>query len=800
MGQTTSGSTTTVVADVSTFFPPEVLLGNLTWRLVVRDWTAGIAGNVTALTFRLEVESDPNNPHTDGDGLDDGDEVLVHGTYPISVDSDADGARDDFEIVSQTISYSVDGSARSATVKTAQMDPDSDDDGLLDGEEYTAGVDQVVTHPTNPDTDGDLLFDGPEVYTHLSNATLTDTDGDTISDYWEVTPRSLTLSVNGVSETRTVTTLPYAADTDGDGMRDDLEWAGTSSVGVVTDPSDFDTDDDGLGDLELWLVHAIRGLPQLDVVLTAIENQQPLKYWEPLIRDYITLYTEYIVIASPLSSDSDDDGLSDQAEFFLHSDPRNGDTDQDRLLDGADDDPTTVELERPLIFVDAIWCCLYFQDWQLKRYKVTYSVYDTAGLDVAVVYKDGNHESPVQTHPLDGATSGQFTDDFDVGWDDPFNGARWEIYATDLNGNVDFITLQHVDLATLFLDPGAIFDGGRAVGDAFASQGIGALVDLGKALYEYIDASQEAANPFEDGTVDHATFRYNWYAGYIATTIGLSLLGAAAAKAVVQGLKASTVLSKVSGILGDLGDVSKVAQYVNRLKGIGIVNSRVLVGAVFTTAFAGLAYVWPEIFGEWFSAYIGGAFVFVSVYNLAPFGFADDVLKKAPRVVTKAGLNDIEGFVKRLYEKFGKDVTEGVVRDLDNLVDRPGYTRLVRGIEASLNDPTPNPGRIMEARVANQAIGASNVEELSRKFAGSEIDIIASPDPITGRRAIVEVTHLTDIENVRRELAKKLPNLRNFDLNADMVVYVRLNLVAELQSWTSSNFEFPVIVRAIPGT
>ncbi len=589
---------------------------------------------------------------------------------------------------------------------------------------------------------------------------------------------------------------------------------------------------------DLWSVHAIRGLPQLDVVLTAIENQQPLKYWEPLIRDYITLYTEYIVIASPLSSDSDDDGLSDQAEFFLHSDPRNGDTDQDRLLDGADDDPTTVELDRPLIFVDAIWCCLYFQDWQLKRYKVTYSVYDTAGLDVAVVYKDGNHESPVQTHPLDGATSGQFTDDFDVGWDDPFNGARWEIYATDLNGNVDFITLQQptifdavgnfltsasvttlgpseggklsggwyalrdtvVDLATLFLDPGSIFDGGRAVGDAFASQGIGALVDLGKALYEYIDASQEAANPFEDGTVDHATFRYNWYAGYIATTIGLSLLGAAAAKAVVQGLKASTVFAKISGALGDLGDASKVAQLVNRLKGIGIVNSRILVGAVFTTGFAGLTYVWPEIFGEWFSAYIGGAFVFVSVYNLAPFGFADDVLKKAPRVVTKAGLNDIEGFVKRLYEKFGKDVTEGVVRDLDNLVDRPGYTRLVRGIEASLNDPTPNPGRIMEARVANQAIGASNVEELSRKFAGSEIDIIASPDPITGRRAIVEVTHLTDIENVRRELAKKLPNLRNFDLNADMVVYVRLNLVAELQSWTSSNFEFPVIVRAIPGT
>ena len=208
MGQTTSGSTTTVVADVSTFFPPEVLLGNLTWRLVVRDWTAGTAGNVTALTFRLEVHSDPNNPDTDGDGLDDGDEVLTHGTYPISVDSDADGARDDFEIVSQTISYSVDGSARSATVKTAQMDPDSDDDGLLDGEEYNPGLDWVVTNPVDPDTDDDGLSDGEESGSYFTDPTWTDSDGDTLSDYSEVTSWG---------------TSPTNPDSDDDGLMDGQE-------------------------------------------------------------------------------------------------------------------------------------------------------------------------------------------------------------------------------------------------------------------------------------------------------------------------------------------------------------------------------------------------------------------------------------------------------------------------------------------------------------------------------------------------------------------------------------------------
>jgi hypothetical protein len=168
---------------------------------------------------------------------------------------------------------------------------------------------------------------------------------------------------------------------------------------------------------------------------------------------------------------------------------------------------------------------------------------------------------------------------------------------------------------------------------------VDALVELATKLYEFIDATQEEANPFPDGGEEHTTFRYFWYAGYIATTIGLSLLGAAAAKAVVQGLKASTLLSKISGALGDLADATKVAQYVNRLKSIGIVNSRILVGAVFTTAFAGAAYVWPEIFGEWFSAYLGGAFVFVSVYGLGPSGVSQNAMKGVARGV-RAGLLD----------------------------------------------------------------------------------------------------------------------------------------------------------------
>ncbi|MEX0863255.1 MAG: hypothetical protein WD269_00095, partial [Acidimicrobiia bacterium] len=63
--------------------------------------------------------TDPLDPDTDDDGLSDGDEVNVHGTDP--------------------------------------LDPDTDDDGLNDGLEVDLGLD-----PLNPDTDGDGIPDGQD--------------------------------------------------------------------------------------------------------------------------------------------------------------------------------------------------------------------------------------------------------------------------------------------------------------------------------------------------------------------------------------------------------------------------------------------------------------------------------------------------------------------------------------------------------------------------------------------------------------------------------------------------------------
>jgi len=91
------------------------------------------------------ANTDPRDPDTDNDGLNDGPEVLTHSTNPHV--------------------------------------PDSDGDGLSDGAE-------VNTHGTNPaiaDTDGDGLSDGAEINTHSTSPTNTDSDGDQFPDGLEVT-------------------------------------------------------------------------------------------------------------------------------------------------------------------------------------------------------------------------------------------------------------------------------------------------------------------------------------------------------------------------------------------------------------------------------------------------------------------------------------------------------------------------------------------------------------------------------------------------------------------------------------
>jgi parallel beta-helix repeat protein len=86
------------------------------------------------------------------------------------VDTDGDGLTDEEE-------------ALQGTDPTA---PDSDDDGLDDGEEVT----DLGTNPLRADSDGDRLSDFAELNVHGTDPRVTDTDGDSLTDGAEVNVHS----------------------------------------------------------------------------------------------------------------------------------------------------------------------------------------------------------------------------------------------------------------------------------------------------------------------------------------------------------------------------------------------------------------------------------------------------------------------------------------------------------------------------------------------------------------------------------------------------------------------------------
>jgi outer membrane protein OmpA-like peptidoglycan-associated protein len=153
--------------------------------------------------------TDPNNPDTDGDGLTDGEEVLKYKTDPLKADTDGDGLSDYDEIYKY---------------KTDPLNRDTDGDGLSDGDEVL----KYKTDPLKADTDGDGLSDGDEVLKYKTDPLKKDTDGDGLSDGDEVLKYK---------------TDPLKVDTDGDGLSDYEEV-----MVYKTDPLNKDTDGGSVDD------------------------------------------------------------------------------------------------------------------------------------------------------------------------------------------------------------------------------------------------------------------------------------------------------------------------------------------------------------------------------------------------------------------------------------------------------------------------------------------------------------------------------------------------------------------------
>ncbi len=248
-----------------------------------------------------EIGTDPNNPDTDGDGLKDGEEVFTYFTNPLKPDTDGDNLNDYDEVFKHHTNPTL---------------ADTDIDGLNDGEEIVRKTDPLLA-----DTDGDVLLDGDEVNKYKTNPLKSDSDDDNLSDGDEVTKYNTNPALADTDndllkdgdEVNTYKTNPVIADTDTDGLRD-----GDEVKQYKTDPLKLDSDNDGLNDGDE--VKQYNTNPALkDTDSDGLNDGDEVHKYK----------------TNPLSDDSDTDGLKDGEEVTKYkTDPANPDSDKDGLKDG----------------------------------------------------------------------------------------------------------------------------------------------------------------------------------------------------------------------------------------------------------------------------------------------------------------------------------------------------------------------------------------------------------------------------------------------------------------------------------
>ncbi len=268
--------------------------------------------------------TDPLNPDTDADGLKDGEEVYRFHTNPLKSDTDGDGLLDGEEVMKY---------------HTDPVREDTDNDGLKDGEEVARKTD-----PVKPDSDDDGLFDGDEVLRYKTDPLNADSDHDGLNDGAEVKdystdPAKADTDGDGLSdgdEVNKYKTSPTKTDTDGDGLLDGLEI-----TQYKTDPNKVDTDSDGLNDgdeVNKYLTNPSKsdtdgdGLSDGDEVKKYTTNPNMVDTDGDALKDGDEI-SKYKTDAN--KKDTDGDGLTDGEEVNQYkTDPLKSDTDGDGLSDG----------------------------------------------------------------------------------------------------------------------------------------------------------------------------------------------------------------------------------------------------------------------------------------------------------------------------------------------------------------------------------------------------------------------------------------------------------------------------------
>ena len=248
------------------------------------------------------------------------------------VDADVDGLPDCWEIAHFAMLWvgpdddpDADGlpNAQELLFSADPNNPDSEEDGLSDGEE----VSTYHSDPMETDTDGDGLTDGEEAMTYGTDPCSADTDQDQMPDAWEVEHKLDPLTNDG------------SEDPDNDGLPNVGEFL------HLADPQNSDTDADGLNDgmeVDTYGTTATSADTDGDKMPDGWEVANGLNALENDARgdadgDGLSNYQEYQRATDPKNEDTDADGLSDGKEVYAHgTDPLKPDTDGDGKSDGEE--------------------------------------------------------------------------------------------------------------------------------------------------------------------------------------------------------------------------------------------------------------------------------------------------------------------------------------------------------------------------------------------------------------------------------------------------------------------------------
>jgi len=299
--------------------------------------------NNTAAGPYIEVDnitsSHPNNNDTDDDGLLDGQELFIYLTDPTSNDTDGDGMPDGWEV-----KYGL----NPLDSEDALLDLDGDsfdsdwNDNVTDSELY-ANLHEYLngTDPTNGDTDGDGMPDGWEVYWDFqplnSSDAHNDPDNDSLINLYEYDNSRVDGFVDNVYSMDNITgSNPLLKDTDGDLIQDGEECV-SGNDGYVTDPSNPDSDGDGMPDG--WeMLHGLDPFDPSDGE-TDLDNDG----WDfdrnGTIEQWekFTNYEEYLNGTDPNNNDTDGDGMIDGWEGYYGLNANSAeDRDWDSDSDGYD--------------------------------------------------------------------------------------------------------------------------------------------------------------------------------------------------------------------------------------------------------------------------------------------------------------------------------------------------------------------------------------------------------------------------------------------------------------------------------